>query len=107
MKLEKMNRNRAGRYIPREFADEIMGTLEDYDLEPEFIDGAACILAYLICPEDSDMHGAEFPKFLDNGLLALEAEPLAEVMSAASEVIELLKANGVEVADAFIVRGDR
>lgn len=83
MKLEKMKRNRAGRYIPREFADEIVGTLEDYDLEPEFIEGAACVLSYLTCPEGSDMHGAEFPKYLDNGLLALEAEPPAEVMSAA------------------------
>lgn len=107
MKLAKMKRNRAGRYIPREFADEIVGTLEDYDLEPEFIEGAACVLSYLTCPEGSDMHGAEFPKYLDNGLLALEAEPPAEVMSAAREVIELLKANGVEVVVAFIVRGDR
>lgn len=80
MKLEKMKRNRAGRYIPREFADEIVGTLEDYDLEPEFIEGARSALSYLTCPEGSDMHGAEFPKYLDNG---------------------------VEVVDAFIVRGDR
>ena len=109
MKLEKMKRNRAGRYIPHEFADEIVGTLEDYDLEPEFIEGAVCVLSYLTCPEDSDMHGAEFPKYLDNGLKGEEAEntPPAEVMSAAREVIELLKANGVEVVDAFILRGDR
>jgi len=51
MKLEKMKRNRAGRYIPREFADEIVGTLEDYDLEPEFIEGAACVLSYLTAPK--------------------------------------------------------
>lgn len=30
-----------------------------------------------------------------------------KLMSAAREVIELLKANGVEVVVAFIVRGDR
>lgn len=66
-KTEKMKENRAGSYVPREFAEEIVATIESYEMEPEFVQGAACVLAYLSCPDGSGMHGAEFPSFLDNG----------------------------------------
>lgn len=102
-KTVKMKRNRAGRYIPREFAEEIVETIESYELEPEFAEGAVCVLSYLCCPEGSEMHGAEFASFLDNGLRVMESRPPAEVMSAARAVIETLKASGVEVVDAYVV----
>lgn len=104
-KTVKMKRNRAGSYIPLKFAEEIVDTLESRELEPEFVEGAVCVLSYLCCPEGSEMHGAEFASFLDNGLRVMESQPPAEVMSAAREVIEMLKANGVEVVDAYIVEG--
>lgn len=54
-KTEKMKENRAGSYVPREFAEEIVATIESYEMEPEFAQGAACVLAYLSCPEGSGM----------------------------------------------------
>lgn len=104
MKIKKMRQNIAGSYVPREFADEIMQTLEAYDLEPEFLEGAACVLSYLSCPEDNKLHGSEFPKFLDCGLAAMEEGPSAEALSQARAIIEMLKAHGVNVVEATIVR---
>lgn len=106
-KTEKMKENRAGSCVPREFAEEIVATIESYEMEPEFAQGAACVLAYLSCPEGSGMHGAEFPSFLDNGIRAAEKRPAADAASAARRVIDALKAGGIEVVDAYVVaRGD-
>ena len=103
-KTEKMKENRAGSYVPREFAEEIVATIESYEMEPEFVQGAACVLAYLSCPDGSGMHGAEFPSFLDIGIRAAEKRPAAD---AARKVIDALKAGGIEVVDAYVVaRGD-
>lgn len=80
-----------------------MGTLESYELDPEFVEGAVCVLSYLCCPEGKEMHGAEFASFLDNGLRVMESRPPRRGDERGRAVIETLKANGVEVVDAYVV----
>ena len=104
--MKKMKENKAGNYIPRKIANEIIDViLKRDDVDDSFVDGAATVLAYLTCPEDKPMNGAEIGKFVDNALYRLDrCDDMANVMSQAQKVIDELKAAGINVVEAFIMK---
>lgn len=107
MKLEKMKAPVSGHYIPIKHAAEIYSVVSDADVSQDFVDGALFALGFLTCPRDEEMHGAGAADFLANYQSNKNGDVPPEVLSAARATIEMLKAHGVEVVDAYIVsRGD-
>ena len=104
-KLEKMKKNRAGHYIPREFAEEIDAVIKQSDCSISFQRGARTVLAYLCCREGKDMHGVGFGDYLKNARIIQAHRDRAA--SEAHEVISFLKALGVDVVEVEIVRGGK
>lgn len=104
--MKKMKENKAGNYIPRKFADEIVeAILKRDEVDNSFVDGASTVLAYLTCPEDNPMNGVDIDKFVDNALYRLDCcDDMANVMSKAQKVIDELKAAGINVVEAYIVK---
>lgn len=117
MKTKKMKENRSGYYIPEEFALEALEVANKHKgkLPSGFIAGFACALSYLSCQEDMDMHGKTPEEYIRNAIrgyrtLSLdtvlkldEVETIEQARSKAREVIDNLKANGVNVVDAYIM----
>lgn len=103
--MKKMKESKSGQYMPLEFAEEIIATLEEHEADPEFISGAVCILSYMACPPSSPMHGVEFGPFFENGMRNSDEEPPAEVMEAARKIIAQMEEAGIKVVDAYIVKG--
>lgn len=97
MKTEKMKENRAGHYIPEDFAVEFVDEMDKLHLSDEFIKGACCAFAYLTCSENDDMHGRTPAEFLKN-----TAEINAREEDAL-KIVEALEAAGFHVDDAYLV----
>lgn len=102
-KTAKMKACAAGVNIPAERAREIVEALIDSDAPDEFVAGAAFAGTFLSCPKDDPRFGMGPAEFYDYG--PIMEEPPAEIVSAAMEVIEQLKAHGVKVVEAYIVKG--
>lgn len=103
--MEKMKENKAGQYIPHKFASEIIETLEEReDISEDFARGAAVTLSFLTCPKGESMHGAPLNEFIDNALSYINDMPPEEVISQAEAVIAQLRAAGINVVSAGIVK---
>lgn len=108
MKLEKMKAPVSGEYIPTKHAAVIYGEVLEGGMTQDFVDGCLFALGFLTCPAEEKMHGTTVSEFLENYNRNRElADVPPEVLSAAQEVIEQLKAAGIHVVEATIVRGDR
>lgn len=108
MKLEKMKAAVSGEYIPVKRAAEVYGAVLEAGMPQDFVDGCLFALGFLTCPAKEAMHGAAPDEFLENYLRNKAADEVPpEVLSAAQELIEQLKANGIHVVECQIVRGDR
>lgn len=117
MKTKKMKENRSGYYIPKEFAIEALEAVRKRkdELPYGFIDGFACALSYLTCQEDAAMHGKTPEEYIHNAIRGYrmlnlntvlklnEVETIEQARSKAREVIDNLKASGVNVVDSYIV----
>lgn len=117
MKTKKMKENRSGYYIPEEFALEALEVANKHKdkLPYGFVDGFACALSYLTCQEDMDMHGKTPEEYIRNAIRGFrmlnlntvlklnEVETIEQARSKAREVIDNLKASGVNVVDSYIV----
>ena len=120
MKLEKMKKNRAGNYIPNEYAVEFLDEIKKRkDKFPEgFLDGAACALAYLSTTEKMDTYGKTAEEYVINATHVydvIEIDSLIELGDAkdikgaenkARKIISDLKARGITVVDAYLVEVD-
>lgn len=110
MKTEKMKENRAGSYIPEEFAREFLDEVEkNKDDFPEgFLAGAACALSYLICPKSVPVYGKTHAEYIRNAAIGFKvASAKGTAFEKAEEdalrIVEALEAAGFHVDDAYLV----
>lgn len=104
--MKKMKRNRAGQYIPVEYANEIIETLKSKrEFGDEFMAGATFALSYLTCPEGEGMHGATIEEFAENAVRVMEVIRCVspETVMAIKDIVDDLKANSITVRSARIV----
>lgn len=102
MKTKRMRRIVAGHYVPTRHAESMLEEIDSRDVSDEFKDGALCVLGFLTCETEADMHGASFSEFLDN---FLGTDDIPEtVMSVAQKVIKDLQDMGVEVVSASVLK---
>lgn len=104
MKTEKMRRLVAGHYVPTGHAESMLEEIDSRNVSDEFRDGAVCMLGFLTCEKEADLHGASFAEFLDNFFEVISDDGIPDaVMSVAQKVIEDLQGMGIKVVRADVI----